>query len=66
MGRLISHMEVATELTCPWCGQSCQVLIDTSISEQRLTLDCQVCCRPFQVTAESVPGEILGLEVGEG
>ena len=35
--------------------------IDTSVPNQRFTTDCEVCCRPFEVTAECEPGEILSL-----
>ena len=39
---------------CPYCGESIDVLIDASISEQEYVEDCQVCCRPinFSVSVE--------------
>lgn len=55
-------MEVAAELNCPWCGQVNSVSVDTSQPEQQWITDCEVCCRPFQVTATCEPGEILGLD----
>ena len=39
-----------------------EVVIDTSVPFQRLTMDCEVCCRPFEVIAECEPGEILSLD----
>jgi hypothetical protein len=40
-----------------------ELVVDTSIPEQRFSTDCEVCCRPFEVLAECEPGEILSLEV---
>jgi hypothetical protein len=40
-----------------------ELVIDTTIAQQRFTTDCEVCCRPFEVFAECEPGEILSLEV---
>jgi hypothetical protein len=56
-------VQVAENIQCPFCGQSFELVIDTSISSQRFTTDCEVCCRPFEVTAECEPGEILSLDV---
>ena len=56
-------MEVPETIQCPFCGQPSEVAIDTSVPSQRFTTDCEVCCRPFEVTVECEPGEILGLEV---
>lgn len=56
-------MEVFESIACPFCGQASGVAIDTSVPNQRFTTDCEVCCRPFEVTAECEPGEILSLDV---
>jgi len=56
-------MEAAATIQCPFCGQSFELTIDTSIGSQRFTTDCEVCCRPFEVLAECEPGMILSLEV---
>ncbi len=44
----------AKKIDCPYCGESIEVLIDCSISEQDYIEDCQVCCRPidFFVTVD--------------
>ncbi|MGX5200491.1 CPXCG motif-containing cysteine-rich protein [Aliikangiella sp. IMCC44632] len=41
-------------ITCPYCWQEIDVLIDTSVTYQEYIEDCQVCCRPivFQVVAD--------------
>lgn len=55
-------MEVSGNIQCPFCGQDCELVVDTTVPGQRFTTDCEVCCRPFEVVAECVPGEILQLE----
>ncbi|HEY5297916.1 MAG TPA: CPXCG motif-containing cysteine-rich protein [Verrucomicrobiae bacterium] len=50
-------------MSCPFCGQASEVAIDTSVPSQRFTTDCEVCCRPFEVTVTCEPGEILGVDV---
>jgi len=57
------EMEVTESILCPFCGQRFELTIDTSVPTQRFTTDCEVCCRPFEVIAECVPGEIRSLDV---
>ena len=59
-------METVERVVCPFCGQSFELTIDTSIPSQRFTTDCEVCCRPFEVHAECEPGEVLSIEVQGG
>jgi len=56
-------MEEFATIQCPFCGQSFDVAVDTSISSQRFTTDCEVCCRPFEVTAECEDGEVISTSV---
>ena len=56
-------MQESENIQCPFCGQSFELVIDTSVASQRFTTDCEVCCRPFEVFAECEPGEILSLDV---
>ncbi|MDB6018860.1 MAG: hypothetical protein JWR19_3349 [Pedosphaera sp.] len=56
-------MQITESITCPFCGQSFELVIDTSVPSQCFTTDCEICCRPFEVVAESEPGEILSLDV---
>ena len=37
-------------VSCPYCGESIELLIDGSVSEQEYNEDCSVCCRPIVVT----------------
>jgi hypothetical protein len=61
--RYLGWMQVSESIQCPFCGQSFELAIDTSVPAQRFTTDCEVCCRPFEVTVECEPGEILALDV---
>ena len=59
-------MEVARRITCPHCGQSFELVIDTSGGYQRLDTDCEICCRPFEVVVECEPGTIISADVFGG
>lgn len=56
-------MQESESVQCPFCGQSFELLLDTSVTSQRFTTDCEVCCRPFEVAVECEPGEVLSVEV---
>jgi hypothetical protein len=56
-------VEEFVTIQCPFCGQSFDVAVDIGLANQRFTTDCEVCCRPFEVTAECSAGEILSLDV---
>ena len=61
-------MDLATSLidsSCPYCGEPVQLVIDDTSSvsdhseEQDYIEDCQVCCRPMQVSVRfSANGEL--------
>ncbi len=56
-------MEDTATVDCPFCGQSMELVLDTSIASQRFVTDCEVCCRPFEVSAECEPGEVVSVSV---
>jgi len=37
------------QIYCPYCGESIEVLIDTSVQAQQYIEDCSVCCRPIEL-----------------
>lgn len=37
-------------VTCPYCGETIELIIDCSISEQDYIEDCEVCCRPISLS----------------
>ena len=36
-------------ISCPYCGESIEILIDDSVAEQDYFEDCSVCCRPIRI-----------------
>ena len=36
-------------ISCPYCGEGIELLIDDSVSGQDYFEDCSVCCRPIRV-----------------
>lgn len=44
------------EISCPYCGETIEVLVDPSVEQQSYVEDCQVCCRPMNMTV-TVDGE---------
>src|SRR5688500_1334185 len=49
------HMEVSEPVSCPFCGETFDLTIDTSVARQSFVTDCEVCCRPFTVAVECEP-----------
>jgi hypothetical protein len=35
---------------CPYCGEAIEILVDGSVDHQRYIEDCQVCCRPIDIS----------------
>jgi Cysteine-rich CPXCG len=51
-------MLASEAIQCPYCGESIELLVDTSIDHQHYIEDCSVCCRPIEldVTADELAG----------
>lgn len=46
-------------ISCPYCGESIELVIDTSVGEQEYIEDCEVCCRPINLRVETdVQGQL--------
>lgn len=43
-------MEDPISVQCPWCGEGFITFFDGSAGEQSYIEDCQVCCRPIEMT----------------
>ncbi len=37
-------------ISCPYCGETIDLIIDCSIDFQEYIEDCQVCCRPITMS----------------
>jgi len=38
---------IYTEVQCPYCWQTIEVVVDNCGEDQQYIEDCQVCCRPI-------------------
>ncbi len=43
-------METEYFFTCPYCWQQISMVLDLSVGEQSYVEDCEVCCRPIQIS----------------
>ncbi len=50
-------------VSCPFCAESITLLLDLSVSDQTYIEDCQVCCRPMQVSYEVNHGCCISVRV---
>ncbi|RRO16445.1 CPXCG motif-containing cysteine-rich protein [Flavobacteriaceae bacterium 14752] len=48
---------------CPYCWETISMLLDTSVSQQSYIEDCEVCCRPMNITYQTQAREITNFEV---
>jgi len=56
-------MEITRNVRCPYCGQTFELCLDTSIGYQRFDTDCTACGRPLEVVAECEPGTVVSLDI---
>jgi hypothetical protein len=40
---------LSKNVSCPYCGENIELLIDDSASGQDYYEDCSVCCRPIRI-----------------
>jgi transposase-like protein len=55
------QLTVPADITCPHCGETFSLEVDTSQAKQDLIEDCSICCRPINLTIRCRPGEIVTL-----
>ena len=36
--------------SCPYCGQDISVVVDLSVRRQTYIEDCEVCCKPIEIS----------------
>jgi hypothetical protein len=53
MNRLASK-----HITCPYCGENYELVIDCSIPEQNYIEDCEVCCRPINLFVSVIDNDV--------
>jgi hypothetical protein len=61
-----SYNVISYHVSCPYCGESFEALIDNSESDSEYIEDCYVCCRPITFTCSvSFSGELVVSVRGE-
>lgn len=49
-------------LTCPYCGEDFDTVVDASAGSQAYVEDCPVCCRPIEIGLDvDAAGGIAGV-----
>jgi transcription elongation factor Elf1 len=43
--RLMEH-----SFNCPYCGEEISMVLDDSVARQTYIEDCEVCCRPIEIS----------------
>ena len=43
-------LQAEIEIDCPYCGEQIVLLVDGSAGAQEYVEDCQVCCRPINLS----------------
>lgn len=41
------------KVSCPYCGEPLELLVDPSAGDQQYTEDCQVCCQPMVIRVQT-------------
>ncbi|MFZ2450626.1 MAG: CPXCG motif-containing cysteine-rich protein [Methylovulum miyakonense] len=48
-------------IQCPYCGEEIGIMVDMSCARQDYIEDCQVCCKPMEISVSVENNEIVGL-----
>ncbi len=59
-------MDDSLSILCPHCGETFAIVLDVSEGSAEFVVDCEVCCRPMNVTVRIAGGELEGFDVTEG
>ena len=58
----ISWLAVEYFFACPYCSEQISMVLDTSVKRQTYIEDCEVCCRPIEVTYAVKDDEVRQFE----
>ena len=47
---------------CPYCGEQISVVVDVSVRRQTYVEDCEVCCKPIEITCDVEDDAITGFK----
>ncbi len=54
---------IERRVSCPYCGEVIDIVVDISAGSQSYIEDCQVCCQPMHVNFEVSDDTLLGIAV---
>lgn len=54
-------MPDSKRITCPYCGERFEAVVDTSAGDSDYVEDCPVCCRPIELRL-SIEGDDFSLD----
>jgi transcription elongation factor Elf1 len=57
-----SFMQEEYFFPCPYCGQEISMVFDLSVDRQTYVEDCEICCRPIEISYLAEEGEIISFE----
>lgn len=49
-------------LSCPYCLEQIEIVIDTTIGNQEFTEDCEVCCHPILLRIRMDGDDVTDIE----
>ena len=56
-------MEQEKHFKCPYCFERISMILDLSVDDtQSYIEDCEVCCRPIQITYIACNGQLSGFQ----
>lgn len=47
---------------CPYCGEEISMVLDPSVRRQTYVEDCEVCCRPIEISYSVEDDELTGFD----
>jgi hypothetical protein len=55
-------MEIEHFFICPYCWQNISMILDLSVGEQSYIEDCEVCCRPINISYTTKNDELRNFD----
>jgi transcription elongation factor Elf1 len=50
------------QFNCPYCGTEISMVLDLSVRRQTYVEDCEVCCKPIEISFSVEDDEIAGFQ----
>ncbi|OGS33472.1 MAG: hypothetical protein A2293_09890 [Elusimicrobia bacterium RIFOXYB2_FULL_49_7] len=55
-------LQLPVSVPCPYCGEAIEIMVDLSIERQEYVEDCQVCCKPINLSITTRKGGLPQVE----